>query len=636
MDYKPEKFSLGCNYWASNAGVNMWKEFDEAVIDKDLKLLKEHGCDTLRVFPLWSDFQPLFKTKGNGGDYRFENDEPLPFTEAGQAGVSEEMLQKFERFLLLTQKYGFKVMVSLCNGWMSGRRFIPNAFEYCGDLTDPEFTKWTIRYIRVMVKRFRHHQNIFAWEPGNETSVIGSNGSRFWVWSHNVCGEIRSLDPTRPIFCGSHGMKAFDGNRADEIGELFDVLTTHPYPYWTPLCFTDNITWFKTEMHSLAESCMYADLSGKPCIAEEVGTLSDMVCCDDVAGQYVRALFHSLWANGYNGFYWWCSADQKHLTYPPYDWCACERELGLFRSDYSAKPVALEMKKFAEEFLPNAPVLPERQRDAVCILSHDQNTWSTVYGSFMLAKQADIDLRFANCDKEIPYANVYMMPCLNGGVSVPLRTWKEVLRRVAEDGAVLYVSMNDALLASMEDIFGTKIMFNRQRRNHGVAITMNETGEVFNMTSPRALGMALTDSAKAIATEADGSAAFVVNNYGKGKIFFLPFALENYIAEVPSASRVAEGAEYYHIYQIVTEGAVDRRISGKTNPYVGITEHKIDENSYYVVFVNYEDALDDFKVDLKDGWVVDKVVYGTVNGTEGTLNVPMGDRTSTTIIIKKK
>ena len=148
--------------------------------------------------------------------------------------------------------------------------------------------------------------------------------------------------------------------------------------------------------------------------------------------------------------------------------------------------------------------------------------------------------------------------------------------------------------------------------------------------------MALTDSAKAIATEEDGSAAFVVNNYGKGKIFFLPFALENYIAEVPSASRVGERAEYYHIYQIVTEGAVDRRLSGKTNPYVGITEHKIDDNSYYAVFVNYEEALDDFKVNLKEGWVVDKVVYGTVNGTEGTLNIPLGDRTSTTIIIKKK
>ena len=36
-----QKFSLGCNYWASNAGVHMWSEWDESAVENDLKNLSE-------------------------------------------------------------------------------------------------------------------------------------------------------------------------------------------------------------------------------------------------------------------------------------------------------------------------------------------------------------------------------------------------------------------------------------------------------------------------------------------------------------------------------------------------------------------------------------------------------------------
>ena len=52
-------FVTGANYWASNAGINMWREFDESVIDDDFRRLKELKLDIVRVFPLWSDFQPI-------------------------------------------------------------------------------------------------------------------------------------------------------------------------------------------------------------------------------------------------------------------------------------------------------------------------------------------------------------------------------------------------------------------------------------------------------------------------------------------------------------------------------------------------------------------------------------------------
>ena len=53
------EFLIGCNYWASNAGVYTFKHFDRDVIVKDLQLLKEYGVNCIRVFPMWEDFQPI-------------------------------------------------------------------------------------------------------------------------------------------------------------------------------------------------------------------------------------------------------------------------------------------------------------------------------------------------------------------------------------------------------------------------------------------------------------------------------------------------------------------------------------------------------------------------------------------------
>ena len=46
-------FLLGCNYWASNAGADMWKEWDEKTVREDIKLLASYGISTIRIFPNW-------------------------------------------------------------------------------------------------------------------------------------------------------------------------------------------------------------------------------------------------------------------------------------------------------------------------------------------------------------------------------------------------------------------------------------------------------------------------------------------------------------------------------------------------------------------------------------------------------
>ena len=46
-------FLLGCNYWASHAGIYMWRNWNYETVKKDLEFLSENGISTIRVFPLW-------------------------------------------------------------------------------------------------------------------------------------------------------------------------------------------------------------------------------------------------------------------------------------------------------------------------------------------------------------------------------------------------------------------------------------------------------------------------------------------------------------------------------------------------------------------------------------------------------
>ena len=52
-------FCLGANYWASHAGVNIWKDWRPDVVENDFQILAENKIKVLRVFPLLSDFMPI-------------------------------------------------------------------------------------------------------------------------------------------------------------------------------------------------------------------------------------------------------------------------------------------------------------------------------------------------------------------------------------------------------------------------------------------------------------------------------------------------------------------------------------------------------------------------------------------------
>lgn len=198
------EFFTGINYWDSKNAINMWSAFDEETIENDMKLMKNAGITHLRVFPLWSVFQPLNALYGPSDVYEYTfGEEPLPDTAAGRAGVSEEACQKFETFCDIAEKYGMKLIVAMITGHMSFRTYNPPAFDGKELLTDPTVIKWQLRFVRYFVERFKCKKVIIGWDLGNETinmpGIRGKNRDAFYVWCSIISYAIKTCDKDRPV-----------------------------------------------------------------------------------------------------------------------------------------------------------------------------------------------------------------------------------------------------------------------------------------------------------------------------------------------------------------------------------------------------------------------------------------------------
>ena len=288
------EYLVGCNYWASNAGGYMWRNFDENVVDKDFSVLKAHGVNTVRIFPLWSDFQPVSHTFDlDRTFYARTGDEPLKT----RAGLDEKMLQRFSKVLDLADKYNFKVVVGLITGWVSGRLFYPEILYNENPLTSPKAILWETKFISEFISRFKDRDCIIAWEPGNECNALADalpnapvaiSAEQAELWLSSITNAIRAADSTRPIWSGMHGLGIENSWDLRTNAEYVDMQTTHPYPLFTPYCAIEPLTTMRAALHAAAESTFYSSIAGHPCLVEEIGILGPNVMSDDFSAAYLE------------------------------------------------------------------------------------------------------------------------------------------------------------------------------------------------------------------------------------------------------------------------------------------------------------------------------------------------------------
>jgi endo-1,4-beta-mannosidase len=612
----PGTFVIGCNYWASHAGLNMWHDWKPDIVESDLKQLSSGNIQVIRVFPIWPDFQPIYQFYGPAGslqEIRFK-DHSLPAEGIESNGVSEEALRHFRILADLAGKYNIKLIVGIVTGWMSGQLFVPPALEGRKILSDPVSLMWQIKYVRTFVQQLKDHPAILAWDLGNECNVmeeLNSNGAAY-LWTATIANTIRAEDKTRPIISGMHGLSAANNAvwRIQDQGELTDMVTTHPYPIFTPYAGQDIRNSLRTCMHSVAESRLYADVAKKPCITEEIGLMGPTDASESVTSAFVRTALFSLWANDCHGLLWWCAYDQNQLKFPPYEWYALERDLGLIRTDRTPKPVFHELQNFAA-FLNQLPfkTLPVRKINAVCILTEGQNQWAAAYSSYILAKQAGMELEFQQVNQTLKESRVYLMPSINGSALIGLQKWLELLEKVKQ-GAVLYISCDQGFLSPFSIPLGIEVGSRQTRTGNATFGSLSDKTFQCEIQAANRFSINPT-TAKVLAVEKDNNPIFTVNAYGKGKIYFLSVPLENSLTNLPGAF-LENSVPYWKIYAAIADGSDLQRTVIKDNAFIGLTEHDLSPTEKILIAVNYSTINQEVGFSIDKNWVAGEVFYGKI------------------------
>ncbi len=500
---------------------------------------------------------------------------------------------------------------------MSGRLFVPPALEGRNVLTDPLAILWETRFVRHFVRRFKDVPTILAWDLGNECNCMAPvpGHSAAWAWTSAISNAIRVEDPFRPVVSGMHSLDEPDENgtwRICDQAELTDLLTTHPYPYFTPHCDQEPIHTLRNGLHATAQTCWYADIGSVPALAEEVGTLGPMFASPPVAAAYARMALFSLWAHNCHGLLWWCAYDQDRLVNAPYDWTSIERELGLIRSDRNPKPVSQTFSDF-RSFMDSLPIpsLPPRLREAVCILTHGQEQWGIAFTSFILAKQAGFDLTFQYADQPLKDTSLYLLPSVSGGSPFSRRFWYALDERI-QSGATLYLSMNDALLSPFKEPFGLEVQ-TREKRSLPVEFTIPSLSEEHNFHIPVGVKYTLTSTgATILGSEPDGNPVFTCHEYGKGQVYFLSVPIEQYLTCTPGAFVDPAAQPFWQIYHRIALPHISNRLVSKDNPLVGITEHILSEDKRLVVLINYCPTSQDVNLTISQSWQLAEAWYGAL------------------------
>ncbi len=626
-------FFLGANYWASHAGTNMWRDWDEKVVDEDFKRFADNGLRLLRIFPLWPDFQPLKPLFGGGAtvrEVRYESEEVFPFTPEGRAGVDPVMIERFGIVCRLAEKHGISLIIGLITGWMSGRLYVPHLLERNNVLKDPIAIKWEIRFIQYMVRRFKEEKSIIAWELGNECNCMAPvTRDEAYVWSKALTMAVKEIDSTRPMLSGMHGIFPRNAFDVRDQGEITDMLTTHPYPLFTPNCNTDSMITMKSALHAAGESLMYQGIGGKPCFIEEAGNLGPMMVNYENTAHYTVASCMTAWAHNLRAYVWWCMNEQSNLTHAPYDWNGVERELGLFDADKKPKPVMKAMGKM-QKYMDEFPVpVNEPIKDAVCILTNMQENWTVAYGTFLLAKQAGLDVTFCYITEEIPEASVYFLPSLTSDRPYHSHEIAPVIERVKK-GATLYMSWQDSLLSPFVEYTGV-------RSEYYVSTPRNDSilldGEKANLFCPVTMKLEVMDAEVLLSTES-GEPALVKHKLGEGTVYYLNYPIE----KTAGASSGISETPLYRIYEKL--GVRNPlRVASKTDSHLGLTEHPLEDGRRLLVLINYEAKEKEVSVSVADGYKVEKFLpledSALLSEKDGVITLRMARNSAVSLIVAK-
>ncbi len=348
-------FRLGVNYWPARSAMGWWQRFDPAELAADLSRIGQSGCDSVRIFLTWEDFQP------------------------SASRVDTKCVDHLVTTLDIARGLGLAVMPTLFTGHMSGVNWIPPwaLGDAAGDArfrvvsggrvvasrlaswyTDPAITRAQESLARELAGALAGHEALWAWDLGNENSncVVAPDKHSSRDWLSRMTDSLREGDPHALVTVGLH-MEDLEQDRnlgPREAAEFCDFLTMHGYPgyaSWTSGPTDERLPPFLARVTvwlSGGAEVLFSEFGVPTCPIGTVGGDTQLVD-EESAAAYIDRCLDGLLACGSTGAMLWCHSDYAEAlwTLPPLDLARHERSFGLWRADGSPKPSVARVEAFA-------------------------------------------------------------------------------------------------------------------------------------------------------------------------------------------------------------------------------------------------------------------------------------------------
>jgi endo-1,4-beta-mannosidase len=312
---------LGANFWSRTGGPLMWRNYDPAVVQAELSVLRDHGLSMTRSFFYWPDFMPA------------------------PDRIDEDLAGRFATFLDQHAALGLSTVPTFIVGHMSGDNWDPAWRAGRHLYTDVWMVARQAWFAAEMVRRFGPHPAVAGWLVSNEMPLYGGQDSPPEIvaaWAQLIRDAVRAAGGHQPFSLGdgAWGIEARgveNGFRLADSARLCDFIGPHVYPVGN-----DRIR----QHYAAAWECELAATFAQPVVLEEFGVSSDFAAPQHAARYYRHVLHNSLLA-GATGWIAWNNTDFALPDQEPYFHKAFEQNFGLTDAAGTPKPTLGEMRSFA-------------------------------------------------------------------------------------------------------------------------------------------------------------------------------------------------------------------------------------------------------------------------------------------------
>lgn len=592
-DGKPV-YLIGVNYWPRSHAIQMWKEWDPAEVEADVKQMKALAMNVFRAFLFSEDFMP----------------------EPGR--LNEEALRKLDELLAICRRNELWVIPSFFVGHMSGENWDLPWRQGRDFYTDPFMIESEVKYVQGIAERYAEDDSILAWLLSNELPLYAGDPEpeTAYHWTKTMYQAIKAVDRKHPVSTGDGIFSR--GFLPEYILPVEDFLGPHVYG-WD----NDALRWSYTHAARVRAAAL-----GKPVLLEEFGSSKAQVSEANEACYYRVALF-STFVNGAAGALGWCFSDFKTWERRPYLHHPHELSFGVTRADGTPRPSALEIGRFSQVL---AKIDLERYRlpkpqaailmPSVLYVRYPFTAWrvkedeqrKVLFEAFTLAKMAQFNVEFL---RELRKVNVEDSKTAPEGeealgspdpyklVLIPfgrmlLSTYWRILKAYVEKGGTLYYSYGyDPWCPLFEELFGVRhqlrygmpdlpeepfVKLTFTKSFHGILEGETYGYKVSGSIPDTAFCPVEATTAEVLAVDASEKPALTVNRLGKGHAVFSAYPVEYYLV---STVNVHADDSTYRLYRAVSHLAHVENEFTADNPFVELSVFQGEGEERLVFVINH-------------------------------------------------